>query len=81
MSSSGSHSGSDLNYEEEMALCIALEQSKVDTGGSSRTGAAQTSELDSPDLCAARPGLHSLHRPRAVLIPRRPLLHAGSSGY
>ena len=40
MSSSGSDSGSELDYEEEMALRIALERSKVETGGSSGSGAS-----------------------------------------
>ena len=34
MSSSGSDSGSELDHEEEMALLIALERSKVETVGS-----------------------------------------------
>ena len=40
MSSSGSDSGSELDYEEEMALRIALERSKVETCGSSGSGAS-----------------------------------------
>ena len=40
MSSSGSDSGSELDYEEEMALRIALERSKVETGGSSGSRAS-----------------------------------------
>ena len=53
MPSSGSHSGSDLDSDEELALRIALERSKVETGAvpdlqrrrSFLTGAARTLEL------------------------------------
>ncbi|KAE8767239.1 HORMA domain-containing protein 1 [Hordeum vulgare] len=43
VSSSDSRSGSDVydvDYDEELALRIAVEQSKVDNGGSSRSGAS-----------------------------------------
>ena len=38
MSSSGSESGSEVDYEEEMVLRIALERSKVEIGGNSGSG-------------------------------------------
>ena len=34
MSSAGSHSSFDLDFDEELALRIALKRSKVDIGGS-----------------------------------------------
>ena len=40
MSSFGSDSSSELDYKEEMALRIALERSKVETAGSSGSGAS-----------------------------------------
>ena len=88
MSSSGSDFGSGLDYEEEMALRIALERSKVKTGGSSksgvchssRVGAEKTPELDPPGPRAAMPEQRSPHQPRAISFPHRPLLHAGGVG-
>ena len=80
MSNSGSRSDSELDPDFELALCIVLERSKVDNGGSYRVDAARMPELDPPGPRSAPVGQRSLHRPRVVPSPRCPLLRAGSGG-
>nr|BDI54670.1 hypothetical protein [Triticum aestivum] len=85
MSSSGSLSDEDVDPKYELALRVALELSKVDTGGSSGSaaspsrrfpvGASRTSTLAPPGPCAALTGGQRDRRlPQAVPLPRRLLL-------
>ena len=87
MSSSGSESGSELDHEEEMALRIALERSKVDMGDNSGWSVAATPTMAQREhrswTLPARTQLcqdNAVHAPHAVSFPCRSLLQAGSGG-